>query len=266
MHLSFANTRTSSSYSAFRIATRGAIQSDRMNCSLEATATSASASPSIKALNLALTVLFQSLRPLGRSRSDRLLENVALRQQINALIKTKPLPRLQPEERAVPAANTPGHGSAPRVGDVPSESPRGTRGDGLLHGAYGNVSSPHRLVPDPTRSPEDRPIPCHRASERALGDAAARESFPYDSGPFHLVFDRDSIFSQSVVATIQSMGIEPKRTAARSPWQNGVAEPLDRKLPARAAGSRGDLPRGPPPATPSGVCRLLLRRPLPHRT
>lgn len=51
-----------------------------------------------------------------------------------------------------------------------------------------------------------------------------RESFPYDSGPSYLVFDRDSIFSQSVVATIQAMGIEPKRTAARSPWQNGVAE------------------------------------------
>jgi hypothetical protein len=44
-----------------------------------------------------------------------------------------------------------------------------------------------------------------------------RESFPYDSGPTYLVFDRDSIFSQSVVATIQAMGIEPKRTAARSP-------------------------------------------------
>ena len=51
-----------------------------------------------------------------------------------------------------------------------------------------------------------------------------RESFPYDSGPSYLVFDRDSIFSQRVAATIQAMGIEPKRTAARSPWQNGVAE------------------------------------------
>jgi hypothetical protein len=44
-----------------------------------------------------------------------------------------------------------------------------------------------------------------------------RESFPYDSGPSYLVFDRDSIFSQSGVATIQAMGIEPMRTAARSP-------------------------------------------------
>jgi transposase InsO family protein len=51
-----------------------------------------------------------------------------------------------------------------------------------------------------------------------------RESFPYDSAPSYLVFDRDSIFSQRVVSTIRAMGIEPKRTAARSPWQNGAAE------------------------------------------
>ena len=53
----------------------------------------------MKALRLVLTVLFHSLRALGRSRSDLLLQNVALRQQINALIQAKPLPRLQPEER-----------------------------------------------------------------------------------------------------------------------------------------------------------------------
>jgi len=53
----------------------------------------------MKALNLVLTVLFYSLRALGRSRCDLLLENVALRQQVNALIRTKPLPRLQPEAR-----------------------------------------------------------------------------------------------------------------------------------------------------------------------
>jgi len=51
-----------------------------------------------------------------------------------------------------------------------------------------------------------------------------RESFPYDSGPSYLVFDRDSIFSQRVITIIRAMGIEPKRIAARSPWQNGVAE------------------------------------------
>src|SRR5271157_5766041 len=54
---------------------------------------------SMKALNLVLTLLFYSLRVLGRSRSDLLLENVTLRPQINALIQAKPLPRFQPEER-----------------------------------------------------------------------------------------------------------------------------------------------------------------------
>jgi len=46
-----------------------------------------------------LTLLFYSLRALRRSRSDLLRENVALGQQINTLIQTKPLPRVPPEER-----------------------------------------------------------------------------------------------------------------------------------------------------------------------
>jgi putative transposase len=48
---------------------------------------------------LVLTVLFHSLRALGRSRADLVLENVALRQQIAVLTRTRCLPRLQPEER-----------------------------------------------------------------------------------------------------------------------------------------------------------------------
>ena len=42
--------------------------------------------------------------------------------------------------------------------------------------------------------------------------------------PRYLIFDRDSIFSAQVVSTVKSFGIAPKRTAYRSPWQNGVAE------------------------------------------
>jgi transposase InsO family protein len=42
--------------------------------------------------------------------------------------------------------------------------------------------------------------------------------------PRHLIFDRDSIFSEQVVSTVKSFGIAPKRTVYRSPWQNGVAE------------------------------------------
>jgi transposase InsO family protein len=51
-----------------------------------------------------------------------------------------------------------------------------------------------------------------------------REAFGADIVPRHLIFDRDSIFSAQVVSNLKSFGIEPSRTAYRSPWQNGVAE------------------------------------------
>ena len=51
-----------------------------------------------------------------------------------------------------------------------------------------------------------------------------REAFPYDSAPRYLIFDNDTIFSDEVFKSIRSLGIEPKRTAYRSPWQNGTAE------------------------------------------
>jgi len=51
-----------------------------------------------------------------------------------------------------------------------------------------------------------------------------REAFPYDTAPGYLIFDRDSIFSAHVVATVRSFGIKPVRTSYRSPWQNGVIE------------------------------------------
>ncbi|HXB63145.1 MAG TPA: integrase core domain-containing protein [Acidobacteriaceae bacterium] len=49
-------------------------------------------------------------------------------------------------------------------------------------------------------------------------------AFPYDSAPKYLIFDRGSNFNEEVVSTMKSLGITPKRTAFRSPWQNGVAE------------------------------------------
>jgi hypothetical protein len=39
-----------------------------------------------------------------------------------------------------------------------------------------------------------------------------------------LIFDNDTTFSREVSASIDSLGIMPKRTASRSPWQNGTAE------------------------------------------
>jgi transposase InsO family protein len=51
-----------------------------------------------------------------------------------------------------------------------------------------------------------------------------REAFPFGTAPRHLIFDRDSIFSAPVVSTMRSFGMQPARTAWKSPWQNGVAE------------------------------------------
>lgn len=51
-----------------------------------------------------------------------------------------------------------------------------------------------------------------------------RETFPYDSVPRYLIFDRATNFDLEVINTAKSFGIQPKRTSFRSPWQNGVAE------------------------------------------
>jgi transposase InsO family protein len=51
-----------------------------------------------------------------------------------------------------------------------------------------------------------------------------REAFPYDTAPRYLILDRDTKFSKKVRGVIDSMGIQAKQTAYKSPWQNGVAE------------------------------------------
>jgi transposase InsO family protein len=51
-----------------------------------------------------------------------------------------------------------------------------------------------------------------------------REAFPDDTASRFLVYDNDSIFSKRLTQAIEHLGIEPKRTAYRSPWQNGTAE------------------------------------------
>jgi hypothetical protein len=51
-----------------------------------------------------------------------------------------------------------------------------------------------------------------------------REAFPFGTAPRHMIFDRDSIFSAHVVSTMTSFGMQPARTAWKSPWHNGVAE------------------------------------------
>jgi transposase InsO family protein len=51
-----------------------------------------------------------------------------------------------------------------------------------------------------------------------------RDAFPDEPAHRFLIFDNAAIFSASVTRTIEGFGIDPKRTAFRSPWQNGTAE------------------------------------------
>ena len=51
-----------------------------------------------------------------------------------------------------------------------------------------------------------------------------RETFPNEPIHRHLIYDNDAIFSPAVANAIKSFEIDPKRTAFRSPWQNGTAE------------------------------------------
>jgi putative transposase len=51
-----------------------------------------------------------------------------------------------------------------------------------------------------------------------------REAFPDEHSLRFLTHDNDTIFSDRVVEAIGHLGIESKRTAYRSPWQNGIVE------------------------------------------
>ncbi len=51
-----------------------------------------------------------------------------------------------------------------------------------------------------------------------------RETFPNEPIHRYLIYDNDAIFSPAVTNAIESFGVDPKRTAFRSPWQNGTAE------------------------------------------
>ena len=52
-----------------------------------------------------------------------------------------------------------------------------------------------------------------------------RDAFPFDTAPDYLIFDRDKIFSLKVKGFLErQLGIKPKVTSYKSPWQNGIAE------------------------------------------
>ncbi len=51
-----------------------------------------------------------------------------------------------------------------------------------------------------------------------------RQAWGYDQPHRFLIFDRDAKFSAEVISTVKQNGMEPIRTAFRSPWQNRIAE------------------------------------------
>lgn len=67
-------------------------------------------------------------------------------------------------------------------------------------------------------------VTAHPTAQWIIGQL--REAFPLDTAPRYLIFDGDRKFRGRVETAVKNMGIEPTRTAYRSPWQNGVAERL----------------------------------------
>jgi putative transposase len=51
-----------------------------------------------------------------------------------------------------------------------------------------------------------------------------REAFPEATSCRYAILDRDSKFDAEVLRTLRSIGLHPKRTSRKAPWQNGVAE------------------------------------------
>ena len=51
-----------------------------------------------------------------------------------------------------------------------------------------------------------------------------REAFPEPCRYRYVIFDRDHKFNAEVLSFLEAAGLEPKRTSAQAPWQNGLAE------------------------------------------
>jgi len=56
------------------------------------------------------------------------------------------------------------------------------------------------------------------------------EAFPWDEAPRYLIRDRDRVFGVAVTRRLRAMGIRDKPIAPGSPWQNGFAERLIRRI------------------------------------
>ena len=60
-----------------------------------------------------------------------------------------------------------------------------------------------------------------------------RDAFPFDRIPKYLIMDRDKIFSPNVKGFLErKLGIKPKVTSYKSPWQNGICERQPQRGPS----------------------------------
>ena len=149
----------------------------------------------MQALVLFTSLLLRSSLALFRSHQEQAIVELTLRQQLAAHIQKRPRPRLSPMDRAFWVA-------------LSQLWPRSR--DALLIVSPETVARWHRngfrrywrsiSKPGPGRPPSGEPT--HR----------------------HLIYDNDAVFSPAVASAIKSFEVDPKRTAFRSPWQNGTAE------------------------------------------
>ncbi len=201
-----------------------------------------------------VVLIVQVVRVLARSRTDLVLENLSLRQQVTALKRERPRPYLDDVDRGVLVAlRKSWAGWATRLSIVTPQTVvkwhrrRFRRYWTRLSHENRRPGRP-RLTADAIAAMDFFTVPTIRLRvlycffvighgrrrvvhfnatfnpTSAWAIQQLREAFPFDAAPGYLIFDRDAIFGAAVVAFVKAMGTKPSRTAFRSPWQNPIAE------------------------------------------
>ena len=157
---------------------------------------------------------------LFRSRRDLLLENLALWQQLTALKRKHPKPRLGPLDKLfwVLVRRFWSAWKLSLIVVTPETVVRWHRAGFRMY--WSLISTVKRRIGRKTPPKEAREG--HPTSAWIVQQL--REAFPYQSAPKFLIFDHDPKYGLEVPAAIRSMKIACLQTSIQSPWQNGVAE------------------------------------------
>ena len=126
-----------------------------------------------------------ALRIFFRSRGDTALEILALRQQVAVLKRQRPRPPLNSGDRFFWTTLR------------------------RFWSRWGDVLVSCNVTQHPT-------------AEWIIQQL--REAFPEPCRYRYVIFDRDHKFNAEVLSFLEAAGLEPKRTSAQAPWQNGLAE------------------------------------------